>query len=43
MVKSHSGVALLNFEGGTGVPFLNFDWGPRVPLLNLKGIPGPTF
>ena len=43
MVKSHSGIPLLNFEGGTGVPFLNFDGGPRVPLLNLRGIPGPTF
>ena len=33
MVKSQSGVPLLNFERG-----------PRVPLLNLRwGVPGPTF
>ena len=30
MVKSHSGVPLLNFEGGPAAPLLNFEGGLRV-------------
>ena len=44
MVKSQSGVPLLNFERGPRVPLLNFESGPRVPLLNLRWrVPGSTF
>ena len=46
MVKSDSGVPLLNFEERSRVPFSNIEKGgrgPRVPLLNLRGVRGPTF
>ena len=45
MVKSHSGVPLLNFEGRPRVPFSNIEKGGglKVPLLNLRRVRGPTF
>ena len=38
MVKSLSGVPLLNFEGGAAVPLLNFERGPRSPVPRSWGL-----